>query len=189
MRLIRHWKPLLFASALLTLMWIPAVAHASVTGGCTGSVVIDGTTYTPANDSAANPIVVPIDKSGVVATWEGSVPFANTNHHGSIGIVVGPWDINIADWGGANPDDTRSANGTYSLDEFKDQFPVAESLIPRGLYELSGTHTADGGTCNAHVMVKIEGNPLSSPLGIATVAGTVITGLTLLGSAFRKGTP
>jgi hypothetical protein len=37
-------------------------------------------------------------------------------------------------------------------------------------------------------MVKIEGSPLSSPIGIATVAGTIVTGLTLLGSAFRRRT-
>jgi len=186
--LVRHWKPLLFASAFLALMWIPAVAFASVTGGCTGSVVIDGTTYGPANDTPSNPIVVPIDKSGVSAAWEGSVPFANTNHHGNLGIVVGPWNIEIANWSGANQADTRSASGDYSIDDFKAEFPVAESLIPRGLYELSGTHEADGGSCTAHVMVKIEGSPLSNPIGIATVAGTVVTGLTLLGSAFRRRT-
>jgi hypothetical protein len=177
---------LLFASVLFAMMCIPAMAHASVTGGCTGSVTIDAVTYGPDNDTADNPIVVPIDEPGLVAAWEGSVPFQDTNDHGSLGITVGPWTVQIADWGGPNLADTRSASGTYSLDDFASQLPVSTSLIPRGLYELSGFHEADGGRCEASVMVEIKGGLLDNPIGIGTTAGTVITGLMLVGAAFAR---
>lgn len=178
------WRLLLAGSLIAGVVLFPAAANASIDPGCTGSAVIDGVTYGPNNDTPSNPIVIPIDKDNVVAAWQGSVNFLNTNHHGSLGIVVGPWTIQIADWGDPNSGDTRSADGLYNLDELKAQFPVAESLIPRGLYELSGFHQADGGRCDGRLMVKIDGDPLSSPLGIASVAGTVVTGLTLLGAAF-----
>ncbi len=182
---MRHvWRLLLAVALIAGVVLAPAAANAGVDPGCTGSVVIDGNTYGPNNDTAGNPIVVPIDKDNVVAKWKGEVTFLNTNHRGSLGIVVGPWTIQIADWGNPNSGDTRKADGEYNLDEFKEQFPVAESLIPRGLYELSGFHQADGGRCDGQLMVKIEGDPLSSPLGIASLAGTVVTGLTLLGAAF-----
>ncbi|GBD85354.1 hypothetical protein BMS3Abin02_01759 [bacterium BMS3Abin02] len=184
----RLWRLLLAGSLIAAVLLLPATANAAISGGCTGSAVIDGITYGPDNDTPDNPIVVPIDKDGVVATWEGSVSFLNTNHHGNLDIVVGPWTIKIADWGHPNSGDKRSANGTYSLDEFKAQFPVPVSLIPRGIYEVSGFHQADGGRCDGHVMVKIDGSPLSNPLGIAVVAGTFLTGLALLGAAFKGKT-
>ncbi|NIA24200.1 MAG: hypothetical protein GWP04_01380 [Gammaproteobacteria bacterium] len=182
----RLWSLLLAGFLITAVVLFPAAANAVIVGGCTGSAVIDGITYGPDNDTPNNPIVVPIDKEGVVATWEGSVSFLNTNHHGSLGMVVGPWTIKIAEWGHPNSGDVRSANGTYSLDDFKAQFPVPVSLIPRGVYELSGFHQADGGRCDGHVMVKIDGSPLSTPLGIVSVAGTLVAGLALLGSAFGR---
>lgn len=184
---MRHrWKPLMFTLVLFSMICIPAVASASMTGGCTGSVVIDGVTYGPENDTTANPIVVPIDQSGVVAAWQGAVPFQNTNDHGSLGIVLGPWTVKVADWGGENPSDERSASGTYSLDDFVSELPVSASIIPRGLYELSGSHEADGGRCEANVMVEIRGGLLDGPIGIGTVVGTAVTGLMLIGAAFGR---
>jgi hypothetical protein len=181
----RALRLLLAASVVAVVVLLPAMAGASIEGGCTGSAVIDGVTYGPDNDTSSNPIIVPIDESGVVADWQGSVTFANTNHHGSLGLVVGPWTIEIAHWSAANEADERSSEGMYNLDDFKAEFPVPESLIPRGLYELSGVHDADGGHCEGHVMVKLDGAPLSSPVGVASVAGTVVTGLALLGAGFR----
>jgi len=186
---LRNLWRLLFAGLLIvSVLLFPAAANAAIEGGCTGSAVIDGITYGPDNDTPSNPIVIPIEKDGVVATWQGSVNFLNTNHHGSLGMVVGPWTIKIADWGDPNSGDARSASGTYDLDQFKAQFPVPVSLIPRGIYELSGFHQAAGGRCDGHVMVKIDGSPLSSPLGIVSVAGTFVTGLALFGAAFGRKT-
>jgi hypothetical protein len=162
---------------------LPLVAHAGVTGGCDGSVTIEGVTYGPGNDSASNPIVVPIDKDGVTADWQGEVNFENQNHQGEIGIVVGPWTIQIGEWSDPNPGDTRSASGSYSIDEFKDEFPVPDALIPRGLYEVSGSHAASGGSCEGRVMVELEGTGV---LGIGSAIGAGITLITLIGSGFGR---
>jgi hypothetical protein len=156
---------------------------AGIDGGCTGSVTIEGNTYGPNNDTVDNPIVVPIEKDGVVAQWEGEVPFANQNNQGELGIVVGPFTISIADWGDANTANKQGNSGSYSVEEFKNLFPVPETLIPRGVYELSGEHTADGGNCSGTVMVKLEG---SGAIGIASVVGAGVTLLTTLGAGFRR---
>jgi hypothetical protein len=74
-------------------------AGANVTGPWNGSVTIEGVTYTP-----GNPVVLP-NEEGVVASWEGRTDGAIHNHHGEIGIDVGPFTIEVADWAGDNEND------------------------------------------------------------------------------------
>ena len=168
---------------MASVLLVPAVALAGIAGGCTGSVVIDGNTYGPNNDTVGNPIIVPIEKEGVVAIWEGKVPFDNENNQGELGIVVGPFTIQIASWGDPNTANSQGNSGSYSIDDFKNEFPVPESLIPRGIYQLSGEHTAAGGKCTGSVMVKLEG---SGPIGIASVVGAGVTFVTMLGAGLRR---
>ncbi|MDH3260558.1 MAG: hypothetical protein OEM81_06475 [Acidimicrobiia bacterium] len=179
----RSTRLVLVLGVMASVLMLPATAMAGIDGGCTGSVVIEGTTYGPNNDTVGNPIVVPIEKDGVVAIWEGKVPFDNENNQGELGIVVGPFTINIATWGDANTANKQGNSGSYSIEEFKDLFPVPESLIPRGVYQLSGEHSADGGRCTGTVMVKLEG---SGSIGIATVVGAAITFVTMLGAGLRR---
>ncbi len=173
----------LVLAIMMSVLMVPAAALAGIDGGCTGSVTIDGIPYGPNNDTVSNPIVVPMDEDGVVAIWEANVPFANENNDGNLGIVVGPFTIQIAAWEDANPGNSQGNSGSYSIEEFKDEFPVPESLIPRGVYQLSGEHTADGGRCRGTVMVKLEG---SGTVGIASAVGAGVTFLTLLGAGFRR---
>ena len=155
---------------LLALASGPAIAE--VTGGCDGQAVIEGVTYTPANDSASNPIVVP-DADGVMIPWQGSAPFGNNGHEGELRLHLGPTTIRIADWADDDlsaPNESR-ADGVYALDDFREElpFPVV------GLYRVSGTHAADGGSCSGSVMLRFEGATLGSPVA----AGA--TGLGALG--------
>lgn len=173
-----------FAAVVLAgLLLLPAVAGADVTGGCTGVVVIDNVQYGPQNDTPDNPIVVP-DRTGVTAEWAGEVPFANTNFSGEAGIVVGPTTIRFASWSGANSEDIRTAAGTYSLDELKAALPVDVGVA--GIYQVKGFHKADGGECTGMVFVKFEGNPLSTPLGIVSVVGLVISLIGLVAAAWAR---
>ncbi len=187
MRLYRFgWSKtrfLVVLAIMMSVLMVPTAALAGIDGGCTGSVTIDGIPYGPNNDTVSNPIVVPMDKEGVVAIWDAAVPFDNANNAGNLGIVVGPFTIQIAGWGDANPGNSQGNAGTYTIEEFKDEFPVPESLIPRGVYQLSGEHTADGGRCTGTVMVKLEG---SGTVGIASAVGAGVTFLTLLGAGFRR---
>jgi hypothetical protein len=179
----RIGRILIPAVAITSVLLLPATAMAGIDGGCTGSVTIEDTTYGPNNDTVDNPIVVPIEKDGIVAEWQGEVPFNNENNQGELGIVVGPFTISIAEWGDANSANKQGNSGTYSIEEFKNLFPIPETLIPRGVYQLSGEHTADGGRCTGTVMVKLEG---AGAIGIASVVGAGVTLITTLGAGFRR---
>jgi hypothetical protein len=169
-------------AAIAGLLLFPAVAGADVTGGCAGVVVIDGVEYGPQNDTPGNPIVVP-DRAGVSAEWAGEVPFANTNFAGEAGIVVGPATIRFASWSGANTDDIRAAAGTYSLDELKAELPVDVGVA--GIYQVRGFHEADGGSCTGTVFVKFDGSPLTTPLGIVSAVGIVISAVGLIAAMWK----
>ncbi|MFP5332930.1 MAG: hypothetical protein ACLGHX_11305 [Acidimicrobiia bacterium] len=155
------------ASMILTL---PAVAV--VTGPCDGSVTVGGVTYGPENDTPDDPIVVPADRAGVVADWEGTTGVPITDHSGAVGIVVGPVTVEIADWSGENADQETRASGMYDLGSL----PGFVSNLT-GLYEVSGTHSGTGGSCAGSVMVLLEGNPLSSPVGAASAGGALLAAI------------
>ncbi|MCH7668424.1 MAG: hypothetical protein IIC71_04355 [Acidobacteria bacterium] len=158
-------------------------ASASVTqGDCAGSATILGVTYTPDNDTPGNPILLP-NRDGVVIPYEGGVGFVNTNHSGEIGVTVAGINIKVDDWAGTNEDDDRQTMSEYRLDEF---YQLLDDRVPGGrvpgLWRLWVTHNADGGNCTAFALVKIEGNPLATPLGAAVLIMTVIA----LGLMFRS---
>ncbi len=161
---------LLLAAVVLVFGLAPPAA-AGVEGGCWGTATIDGVTYDPTYDTRGNPIVVPLDEDGVLIPWIGNVDFGNENHSGKIKLVIGPGEVEIADWSGPNPDDDRDADGVYELDDAKDVIPFGLT----GIYEVKGEHSADGGMCKGSVFVKLSGNPLATPIGIVSVAGTLLT--------------
>jgi hypothetical protein len=112
---LRTGQLVLVLGVMASVLILPATALAGVEGGCTGSVVIDGNTYGPNNDTVGNPIVVPIEEDGIVAIWKGQVPFDNQNNEGKLGIVVGPWTLQIADWGDPNTANKQGNSGSYSI--------------------------------------------------------------------------
>lgn len=161
---------------------LAAPALASLTGGCSATVTIDGIPYGPDNDSASNPIVVP-DRSDVVASWRATVPFDNNGYSGAVGLVVGPTTITLAEWGpgsGAN-----ASEGTYSRQELTNALPGGVKLI--GLYELAGHHQTSAGRCEGNAMVRFGGSPLESPVALVALGGTMLSGLGLVGAAVSKG--
>lgn len=166
---------------VIALLWLPLPAGADIQGPCDGSVTIDGVAYGPQNDTPANPIVVP-NTEGLVAAWEGSTGPVITDHTGHLDLVIGPGSVRLADWAGENADREVSASGTYSVDE-------AFALLPIdvvGLYELTGSHAGNGGSCTGSVMVLIEGNPLGTPIGLVALIGLLLA-LVGIGLARRLG--
>ena len=165
--------------AAIALWLLPSTAGAVVEGPCTGKVEIDGITYTPENDSPDNPIVIP-DRSGLIAEWSGSTTTGPiTNHVGEVSLVVGPTAFVIDDWDGENAEEETSSRGNYAIDDAKDILPF--DVV--GLYELQAFHSGDEARCDGSAMVLVEGNPLSTPLGLGAAAGTLIAaaGITLAG--------
>jgi hypothetical protein len=160
---------------------VPLAAGAAIDGPCSGTATIDGVTYTEANDSRANPIVVP-DEPNLTADWTGRTTNPITDHVGEIGVVIGPATVVIADWSGENSDLETESAGRYSIDGAKDLMKV--DLV--GLYEVSGFHRGAGGSCDGSVMVKLEGNPLTTPVGGGAAAGTVLAALGTLAAGRRR---
>lgn len=143
--------------------------------------------YTPDNDTRDNPVIVPKD-DGTVASWEGSVPGANTDFSGKVEIRLGPIWIEVADWGfpdhdGTNADDERSDDGDYNLDELWDVIP--KNLV-NGIYEARASHSADGVDCEAQFFVKFEGNALSSPIVIVAIILAIISLVLLVRAGMRR---
>ena len=156
-------------------------AFADITGPCEGSATIDGTTYDPSFDTASNPIVVPANRAGMTIPYSGAITVTNTNYVGAVGVVIGPFTVNVADWGlDENIDDTRSTDpgAIYILGSDLD------NLV--GLYRLTAFHDADGGSCDATAMVKLEGDPLSTPVGAAATGGAVLTGLAMVAAGIPR---
>ena len=165
--------------AVLLLSAIPALAD--ITGPCDGSATIDGTTYDASFDTASKPIVVPADRAGMTIPYSGSITVTNTNYLGAVGVVIGPTTVNVAVWGlDENPDDKRSTDpgAIYILGSDLD------NLV--GLYQLTAFHDADGGSCDATAMVKLEGDPLSTPVGAAATGGAVVTGLAMAAAGIPR---
>lgn len=167
-------RKLAIVSLLATLLiaLIPGYGSASVTGDCNGEAIIKGVTYTPANDTPGNAIPIP-NEDGVQVTYSGSVAFENMNHSGSVKVQVGPFGINVGDWEGENPEDTRGVtNKIYELDDFRGKLPI---WIP-GVWKVTATHSASGGECSGFAMIKLEGNPLGNVVGWVVLIGLLGTG-------------
>ncbi len=151
--------------ATLVIALVPSVASASVTTGCNGEATIKGETYTPANDTPGNAIPIP-DEDGVEVTYSGGVTFENKGHEGSVKVQVGPFGINVGNWDGSNEQDDRGVvDKIYQLDDFRDKLPI---WIP-GVWKLSGNHSASGGDCTGFAMVRLEGSPFASPVGLVVM--------------------
>lgn len=170
---------LILAGGLAGALAIASPAAAGVTGPCTGSATIDGVTYTPANDTPSNPVLLPQDG---IATWEGSTTVVIKDPSGEIGIVVGPATIKVADWASDNKKKKKS-KGSYDISNAWDELPV--DLV--GLYEATGSHAGEGGRCDGNVMVKIEGNPLGTVPGAVGLALTVLSGAGVVIAGMARG--
>ena len=163
------WKIATVLIVFGSLLLMGTAAQAAIDGPCRGTATIDGIVYSEANDSADNPIVIP-DQEGLIAFWEGSTDVAITDHTGELGVVIGPATINFADWDGENSDLKTDSSGSYAIDDARDILPI--NLV--GLYEVSGFHRGEGGNCDGSVMVLLEGNPLTTPVGAGSAAGAAL---------------
>lgn len=171
-----------FVLAALTLAMVPGVASASVDEDCYGEAIIKGEKYTADNDTPKKAIPIP-NEDGVEITYSGNVNFENKGHSGAVKVQVGPFNINVGDWEGPNPDDERGvANKIYELDDFRDKLPI---WIP-GVWRLSGTHSASGGECAGFAMVKLEGNPFANPVGLAVFVGLIAFAYLTVRAAMKR---
>jgi hypothetical protein len=147
----------------------PRPAGAVVGGSlnCQGHATItsnSGQTYeVDAKDSKAT-----IPKDGSIE-YTGSTSPISHNHSGHIDLDLGPAKPTIFTWSGKNATNKPSSTGTKKI-------PSLMNNLPPGEYLLSGSHSGQEGSCSGHITLVIKGNPLSNPVGIVGVAGTVVFG-------------
>jgi len=164
----------------------PSAALADVDPPCDGWAEFAGQRWTPANDSASNPIIIPPGQDTFQVRYFGSSGFDNNGHKGKIyaDLVV---QIPIADWEDTNGplQNDPSKEGDYTIDmaEIRDE----ARFEPRGLVNVRGSHSAEGGSCSGFVMVKFDGPIFDSMLASASLGGMVLMLVLLLLAAFVTG--
>lgn len=169
--------------ALLFLLLGAEAASAGIRGDCTAAdnwAIINGTRYTPANDTRENPVVVPAGET-ISVEYNGTTTAGITDHSGQIAVDLGFGNVIVEPWSHPNkPEPETTKHG------------VKEITIPNvpGIYDITGFHRGTGGQCSGEAVLKIEGNPLTTPAGAGAVGGTALAGGGLLAAAFarpRKG--
>lgn len=188
-RLIRVAAATVVAAAWLTTAATPA--SASSLTGCSGSAVsldadgqqIDGATAADGQITdtfgggtgftAENPFVV--DNQGTV-TYDGKSDAVITAHRWSVSVL----GVEMVTGGSANTKRTQADTGTLDL---ADKLPVPITGLVRVEGDLAGT----GGACSGDGYVKLQGNPLLSPVAWFGLLFTVAGALGLYWSLPRRG--
>jgi hypothetical protein len=110
-----------------------------------------------------------------------SVPAEPRAFSGSVWVKMPPGvpSITIKTWGDDDGENV-SDSGTVTWD--------IPSVVPGGLtVTVSGVHNDAGATCTGSIKVKLDGSITDSPVGLATIALTILSGIGLLWSAIPKG--
>jgi hypothetical protein len=167
----------MLAAALLA-PWRPAAAELTDDDGCRASGVW-----------ASNGMVVDADASGTITVpradtvqWQGSVPGAPGEYHGSIWVNLPPplGSMEIDSWAG-----TSSTTSTSGVEEYN-----LPKLVPAGVtFTVGGEHIDANGTCAGQVSFEIAGSPLKSPFTWVALGGTAVSGagaFVLLRPLFRR---
>ena len=171
------------ALAVASVLLMAGPAAGGVTGGCTATATIGSKTYTPANDTPGNPVVLP-DQGNLTIHYVGTTGKVIKQHSGYIAVLVGPGSVRVVDWSHPNRGGSKRDEGDYPLDAAFSRF-LPFDLV--GLYEIEGAHAGKGGRCDGTAMVLIEGNPLTTVPGGTAAALTVVTGIGMgLAAAGRK---
>lgn len=150
----------------------------SFTGGCTAQGTIEGYgTVDPASSGG----VYTVPKSGS-ASYTGSVPVEGDDRPTSgkveVALPLGLPPINIKSWSNEESDET-SDSGSVSWD--------IPDIVPGNVeMEVSGYHQDVGVRCEGRVVVKLDGGGIGSPLGIASVLGTLASLAGLVWAAVPK---
>jgi hypothetical protein len=162
---------------LLTPMPAGAVVGGSL--NCQGHATItaaNGKTYEV--DAKDNKATIPRDGE---AQYTGSTSPISHNHSGSIKVDFGPFAPEVYTWSGKNAENKPSSTGVKKM-------PKVLKQVPPGEYLLKGSHSGQDGACSGHIILVIDGSPLSNPIGVGAVAGTAVFGLlTLLAGVAKAG--
>lgn len=188
-----RWPAVAAAGAAIVLtVWVVLVggarpAGAELNGPCeaSGTILETGLTIDPS--AGDGPFEVPlegtVDWAGQVGDG-GATPERSTD--GEITVVAPPLlkeiiqgVLVVRDWND-NDSTTTAESGvdTYTLPDYT---PRGTELV------VSGFHTDEVGDCDGQVTIVVEGSAFDSPITIASLAGTVISGAGVVAAAVARG--
>lgn len=161
----------------LTIAAAPAGATINKnTIGCAGHAVITKTNgQTLTIDATQSEAHVPRTVGRVM--YVGSVTTVTHNQHGHVAVVVGPFKVNFYSWSGKNTSNKTSDSGSRA-------YPSVLKDVPPGKYKVTGGHFATEGSCTGEMTIIIDGSPLSNPVGVGALVGTVVFALAVLFALF-----
>lgn len=119
-------------------------------------------------DAATADGVIAIPRADTV-DWQGSVAAAPGVYSGSVWIELPPpfGEVEVDSWAGNSLTTSNAGSHEYDL----------PSLVPSGVeITVAGEHVDQNGSCVGSVTVEVEGGAFDSPLTIASLAGTAVTG-------------
>lgn len=145
--------------------------------GCAGSAdIVDGdkTYRVDAADSTAK-----VPRQGT-AHYEGTLDTVTHDHSGEVNINILGFKVNAGSWG--------PSKNALSLPEKKGEkeIPSIMNIAPPGKYVVDGFHKGNEGGCAGNITVDVQGSPLSSPFAIASILGTLVSGLAMALGAVTK---
>lgn len=144
-----------------------------INGGCTvmASSNVDTTVVT--DTSRSNPFVVEPDGP---LSWDATSPGPITDHVWEIYVVVGGFDVVVADGASANSDmDTTSEGDEPTLEGYVERLTGQTGEQIRGVYEVGGFIDGTGGECDGFGFVKIDGGFFSTIISWIALAILVLT--------------
>ncbi|HKJ55549.1 MAG TPA: hypothetical protein VJ978_06135 [Nitriliruptoraceae bacterium] len=179
-RRLRSMGGMLATGMLVVLAASPSAAEV-VEGTCTGSVTVQGTDLTIADDSAAD-TTIEIPASGTVdytASLGVEAPAEPQTAEGDLVITlpIGEWEVES--WSNETTLVEVSGTETYRVPAW---VPQGSGAIP-----LEVTHVQGDTVCRADYRIAVEGSPWSAQSALLVLL-TVIAGIAMLWAGRDRGT-
>jgi hypothetical protein len=131
-----------------------------INGGCTVEAASNVDTTVVTDTSRSDPFVVEPD--GPLA-WVATSPGPITDHTWEIYVVVGGFNVVVADGGGPNAEMTTISEGDEpTLEGYVQRLTGQTGEQVRGIYEVGGSIDGTGGACDGFGFVKVDGSFLGT---------------------------
>ena len=145
--------------------------------GCKGKATIIPKGGAPFVVDAAQATVTLPKEAGPV-DYAGSVSTVTHDHVGEVRLDVGPYGLKIFGWKSKNGSNESAKSGVHAYPSL--------SRVPPGIYRITGFHRGNEGGCSGHMDVIVAGSPLSSPVGIGSAAGTVLSAVGVIAAGRKR---
>ncbi len=143
-----------------------------INGGCTVDASSNVDTTVVTDTSRSNPFVVEPDGP---LSWDATSPGPITDHVWEIYVVVGGFNVVVADGADANADmDTTSEGNEPTVEGYVQRLTGQTGEQIRGVYEVGGFIEGVGGECDGFGFVKIDGGFFSTIISWIALAILVL---------------